>query len=415
MLHLNTWQGAWAALLLMFVGGLVVVKLTERPRIPDVAAYLLVGILLGPAALNVLSEPASSQVNQLVVNLGAVLLLFEGGRGVRLAVFRNVWLTVVLLATLGVLVSAVVVGVAAHLLLGGGWAFALLLSSVLAATDPATLIPVFQRVPIVERLEQTVASESAFNDATGAVLVFTVLGMVAQPGHLNVVHAVEVFFRSSLVGLAVGVSVGLLAQWLVSENGWGALAEYASIVMLVVAMGAFAAASALGDSGFMAAFAAGVVSGNGTYFGWTLAPDTEHDVEHFIGAITLIFRTLIFMLLGTQVDFVVVRQHLWAGLAVVAVLMFAARPLTVFACACADRKAQWRWRELLFMCWVRETGVIPAALAAVLVAKRVPGADVISAVTFLAILVTILVQASTTGLVAKRLRLLREGTTPPAP
>ncbi|MCL6548669.1 MAG: sodium:proton antiporter [Alicyclobacillus sp.] len=412
MLHLDTWQSAWMSLLLMFAGGLAVLKLTERPRIPDVAAYLLLGILIGPAGLGWLSEPAQSQVNQLVLNLGAVLILFDGGRGVQFAVLRRVWLSISLLATLGVLVSAAVVGAVAHGLLGSSWVFAVLLASVLASTDPATLIPVFQRVPIWPKLQQTVESESAFNDATTAVLVFTVLGVLQHPGQVHILGAAGEFARSALVGLAIGVAVGLFALFLLSERGWGVLQEYGSITLLTAALGAYAGASALGASGFMAAFAAGAVSGNGPAFGWPLAGHTERNVEHFGAAITLIFRMLIFILLGTQVDFAVVREYLWTGLVLVAVLMFVARPLTVLSSVLVDRAARWTWREVAFMCWVRETGVIPAALSGVLAAEGVQGAQVISAVTFLAILITILLQASTTGLVASRLGLLRDAPEP---
>jgi cell volume regulation protein A len=83
--------------------------------------------------------------------------------------------------------------------------------------------------------------------------------------------------------------------------------------------------------------------------------------------------------------------------------MFIARPLTVFACTLPDRKAKWTWRDMLFMCWTRETGVIPAALSGMVVGKEVPYADAIAAVTFLAILMTILLQASTTPHVARKL------------
>lgn len=114
----------------------------------------------------------------------------------------------------------------------------------------------------------------------------------------------------------------------------------------------------------------------------------------------------IFILLGSQVDFALMRAHLWEGLAVVAVFMFVARPATVFLCALPDRKARWSWQEMLFMCWTRETGVIPGALAGLLMGMGAPEAPLIASVTFIAILVTILLQATTTKWLAGRLGLL---------
>jgi cell volume regulation protein A len=86
--------------------------------------------------------------------------------------------------------------------------------------------------------------------------------------------------------------------------------------------------------------------------------------------------------------------------------MLIARPITVLLCAGPDRRAAWSRNELLFMCWTRETGVIPGALAGMLLAMKAPGAQVIASVTLLAILITILIQASTTRWLALKLDLL---------
>ncbi|WP_067934358.1 cation:proton antiporter [Alicyclobacillus kakegawensis] len=405
MLNLETWDGAWQALLLIFGGGVVVAKLTERPRIPDVAAFLVVGIVAGPYLLGWLSEPGQSQVNQFIINFGAVLILFDGGRAVSLRVLQEVWISVGLLATIGVLVSALVVAAAAHLALGLDWLTALLLGSVVASTDPATLIPVFSRVPIKPRLEQTVESESAFNDATASVLVFTLLDIVGSHQEVHWWQPVWGFLESAVVGLAAGLACGLAALWTISGKGWGGLHAYASIVMLVVALGSYELAEILHASGFMAAFAAGVVTGNGTAFRLPLSDLSTDHITHFGNGMTLLARMMIFVLLGSQVNFSAVSAHLWPGLLVVVVLMAMARPLTVLASTPVDRRAKWGIRDILFMFWVRETGVIPAALSGMLAARRVPGADVISSVTFLTILVTIVLQASTTGVVARRLGL----------
>jgi cell volume regulation protein A len=109
--------------------------------------------------------------------------------------------------------------------------------------------------------------------------------------------------------------------------------------------------------------------------------------------------------LGSQVDFGVVNHYLLPGLAVIVVFMAIARPATVYACALPDRKAKWERNELLFMCWVRETGVIPAALSGMIAGAGIAHADVIASVTFMAILLTIVVQAGTTAYAARRLGL----------
>jgi len=102
------------------------------------------------------------------------------------------------------------------------------------------------------------------------------------------------------------------------------------------------------------------------------------------------------------------NQYLFGGIVVVLIFMLVARPVTVFTCALPDRRARWSLNEMLFMCWTRETGVIPAALAGILLGIKAPGAPMIASVTFIAILMTILIQAPTTRWLGGRLGLLAE-------
>jgi cell volume regulation protein A len=157
-------------------------------------------------------------------------------------------------------------------------------------------------------------------------------------------------------------------------------------------------------SGLMAAFTAGLVWGNARLLGLSL-PDKETEMGHVADHISMVMRMFIFVLLGSQVNFSLLGEYIWPALAVVLTLVFVARPLAVFASALPDVRSRWSWRELLFMCWVRETGVIPAALAGMIAATGIPGADKLTAVVFMAIVFTILIQASTTAWVARRLGL----------
>ena len=116
----------------------------------------------------------------------------------------------------------------------------------------------------------------------------------------------------------------------------------------------------------------------------------------------------IFIVLGTHVDLAALGQYWLPSLLVVLVLMFVARPLVVLICTLFDREAKWEFKDKLFMMWVRETGVIPAALSGIIVSMQIQGYEIISSVVFMTILITLIVQASTTKLLAKKLDLLEE-------
>lgn len=128
-------------------------------------------------------------------------------------------------------------------------------------------------------------------------------------------------------------------------------------------------------------------------------------MSHVAENATVILRMLIFVLLGSQVDFRLLGDYFWPSAAVVLALVFVARPLAVLASALPDVKARWSRRELLFMFWVRETGVIPAALSGMIAAQGVSGAGQLSAVVFMAIVFTIVVQAGTTAWWVRKLGL----------
>jgi cell volume regulation protein A len=310
------------------------------------------------------------------------------------------------ISTVGVMITAAVTGVEAYLVLGVPWIVALLLGAALASTDPATLVPIFRQMHIRDRVAQTVMSESAFNDATSAIITFGVLAMATGARDLSPAALLVDLVKQAIVGIVAGAVLGWLAALLIAHERWSFLMEYAPLVTLMAVIGAYFAATGLQASGFMSVFVFGIVLGNKDALGFTMSAADAERLDQFIATTAFIMRLFIFILLGSQVDFTLMNQHLAGGIAVVVVLMLVARPLTVFVCALPDRRARWSLEELLFMCWTRETGVIPAALAGLLLGMNAPGARVIASVTFVAVLMTILIQAPTTRWLGGRLGLL---------
>jgi potassium/hydrogen antiporter len=382
--------------------------LAQKIRIPDVAVFLVTGIAIGPQALGLVHIGADSALNQIILLFGASYILFDGGATLRFAVLKQVWITIVVIATIGIVITAGITGLAAHFILGIPTIVALLLGATLASTDPATLVPIFRQVRIRDRVAQTVLSESAFNDAMGAILTFSVLAVATGSGTFSLTNSLLGLLEQSVIGIVAGIVLGYLAALLIAHEKMAFLAEYAPVVTLVAVIGAYFAADGLHASGFMAVFVFGIMLGNKESFGFRMEPGEAQKLDEFVLTTAFILRLFIFILLGAQVDFTLMGQYWLGGTAVVTVLMLVARPATVFLCAWPDRRARWSFAELLFMCWTRETGVIPAALAGLLLGMKAPGAQMIASVTFIAILMTILIQASTTEWLGRRLGLLEK-------
>jgi cell volume regulation protein A len=388
--------------------GTITGLLAQKTKIPDIAVFLIVGMLIGPEALGLINIKADSALNQIILLFGASYILFDGGASLRFDVLKRVWITIVVLATVGVVITATITATAAYYVLGVPLMVALLLGATLASTDPATLVPIFRQVHIRERVAQTVVSESAFNDATGAVITFGVLAVAMGTNEFSLTSSIFDLAKQSIIGIVAGLALGYLAALLIAHERWAFLAEYAPVVTLAAVIGAYFAADGLQASGFMAVFVFGMVIGNKDFFGFKMEAGEQQRLEEYVMTTAFITRLFIFTLLGAQVDFGLMGRYLVGGVIVITIFMLVARPVTVFLCALPDRRARWSLNEVLFMCWTRETGVIPAALAGLLLGMKAPGAEMIASVTFIAILMTILIQAPTTKWLAGRLGLLEE-------
>jgi potassium/hydrogen antiporter len=391
---------------LILAVGTVAGLFAQKTKIPDVAVFLVAGMLIGPQAFGLIDIKAESALYQILLLFGASYILFDGGASIRFAVIKKVWITIVIISTVGVVITAAVTSVAAHWILGAPWIVACLLGATLASTDPATLIPMFRQVRIRDRVAQTIMGESAFDDATGAIVTLGVLTVAMGTGEFSLSTSLLNFFSEAVIGIAAGAVLGYLAALLIAHERFGFFMEYAPAVTIMAVIGAYFAANGLRASGFMAVFVFGVMLGNKDSFGFKMRRAESLRLDQYVETTSFIMRLFIFILLGSQVDFALMNKYLLGGVMVVAIFMLVARPITVFACALPDRRARWSVNEMLFMCWTRETGIIPAALAGILLGMQAPGAQMIASVTFIAILMTILIQAPTTRWLGARLGLL---------
>ncbi|MGH8426561.1 MAG: cation:proton antiporter [Gammaproteobacteria bacterium] len=400
-----------AAAIILAVGSLLG-YIASRLRVPDIVLFLIAGIVLGPEVLGWINIPATSTLSWAIIIFTASYILFDGGATLELKVLGKVWLSLAIIVTVGVLITAFVTGFAASWILGLPVTVGLLLGAAMAATDPATLVPVFKQVHVRDKVAQFVVGESALNDPTGAIITLVFLALVtggaASGQHIAIGQDVLALLAQAGIGIGIGLALGYAGSFLVAHVRYGFLADYLKLVTLIAVIGGYLGATGLHASGFMAAFVAGLVMGNMHYLGLKMPHGHHARFEDFVGTTSLISRMFIFILLGSQVKLELIVRYWWEGLVVVAVFMFIARPLTVFISTLPDRRARWSWRELTFIAWTRETGVIPGALASILVGAKAPHADVLAAIIFMAILITIILQATTAKWVAGRLGLLVE-------
>ena len=390
---------------LLLIAALVARLLASLLRVPEILLLVVLGALLGPSVLDVVDVPFESLGAQLMFTLGVSMILFYGGLTLSLPLLRKVWVSLGMLAVPGILITTLVVGVAAHFAFDLPWSSAFLVGAVLSPTDPAILIPLFARSRLRPKVAQTVIAESALNDPTGAALALTLAGIVLT-GESSVAEPVTEFAVDLGISTVIGIVAGVLLSAAIASQRSGVWRESSAIAVLAVVTISFFSLDSAGGSGYLGAFLAGLIVGNMEHLGLAMHSPHEVDTHAFAFNLADIVTLIVFVVLGANIPFDELGGNLLPAIAVLAVLMLIARPMTILACVLPDRGGGWERNEIAFLCWTRETGVIPAALVGVLAGLGVPHIDVLASVVALAVVLTLLLQALPAPWLAARLGLL---------
>ena len=390
---------------LILGAGLVAQFVATFLRIPEMILLVAVGALIGPSVLGLVENPLGGVGAQLIFTLGVSMILFHGGVGISLRVISKTAFGLGMLVLPGICITAFIVALVIAPVFGVSLVVAFMIGAVLAPTDPAIVIPLLERLGLPPKVSQTVIAESAFNDVTGTVLTLTVVEVV-RSGNFTVVGPALEFCKELALGGAIGIGAGLLLAYAVASTARaGIWDESPGVAILAVVALVYFSSETLGGSAYLAAFVMGLIVGNMHEFRLGQHEESERMLEDFVGQVAEIAVLLVFVTLGMNLAFDALREYFLGGLLVMAVFIFVARPVTVLACLLPDKRGEWTRNEIAFLSWCRYTGVIPAAVASILLAEGVEGANIAASLVALAVCVTLLLQATTAGHVARRLGL----------
>jgi potassium/hydrogen antiporter len=391
-------------LAIILAAGLVCELAAGLLRLPRMVVLLGAGVVLGPFALDVLDFELGSLGAQLLFTLGVSFILFHGGLGLSLRVLSRVGVGLTLLAVPGVVLAALVTGAAATLAFGVPFEVGFLIGAIVAPTDPAILIPLFERLRLRQKVAQMVVAESAINDVVGAILALTLTGFVIAENE-SVTGPLEEFLVDLGVSTALGIAFGLVLAVVISDRRAGIWRESPVVAVLAVIAGGYFSIETAGGSGYLGAFVAGVMVGNTDALRLGMRESHKRALYSFTTIVTDLVVIFIFVAIGVNLPLDSIPDEALPALGTLAVLIFVARPLTVIAALLVDRRGRWQWEEIAFVAWTKETGVVPAALAGVVIAEGVAYENEIITVVALAVIITLVLQASTKRWLAERLGL----------
>jgi len=381
----------------LLVGALVLllsvfaVRLSVRSGLPSLLVYLGIGVAIGQAGLGIRFD--SAELTQVLGYSALILILAEGGLTTSWPGIRASVAPAAVLSTLGVVVSVLVVGVAARLVLGVSWIVALLVGAVLSSTDAAAVFSVLRRVPLPSRITGLLEAESGFNDAPVVILVTALAGQAASRGgaqqqwwQLLGMAAVELL-GGAAVGLGVGYAGGLALRRVASSSGLFSIGVVALTVL------AYAGGALAHTSGFLATYLCALLLGN-------LRLPHRHAIRGFAQALGWLAQIGLFVLLGLLASPSRLPGQLWHALAIGTVLLLVARPLAVVASMTPFGAS---WRDQVFLSWAGLRGAVPVVLATVPLTLGTPGVRWLFDLVFVLVVIFTLVQGPTLPWMARRL------------
>ncbi|MFN6561117.1 MAG: cation:proton antiporter [Nostoc sp. ChiSLP01] len=378
-------------LLLLATG---VALLSRQLRIPYVTGLVLAGLPI----TELLSRPLGLNPT-LVLNLFLPILIFEAGINTDVSRLRSTFKPIALLAGPGAMLSSGIIAVLLKFGLGLSWIPALFVGVILANTDTVSMIAVFKEIPVPPRLSTIVEGETLFNDAA-ALVAFNLVSQVYSTGSLTLLEGIQQLLFISLGGCVVGLVLGYL-----SIPVFARLDDPLSSLLLTVAvaLGTFQVGQSLGVSGAVAVVVAGLIFGN---LGLrNTSASSRITLLSFWEYASFTVNTFIFLLIGVEINL----GTLWKTLPAIifAVLAYqVGRLLTVypllFGIRWFDRPIPLRWQHLLFLGNIK--GSLSMALALSL-PTTLPGREILIALVFGSVLVSLAGQGLSLPWVVKRLKL----------
>jgi len=375
---------------LLVLLGVFASRLSSRLGVPALLLFLGLGMLAGSDGIGGI-EFTDAELAQAIGVVSLALILFDGGLSTAWDDVRPIAVRGAVLATIGVVLTAAVVGVAAAAILDVPLEVGLLLGSIISSTDAAAVFAILRarKAGLTGGIQPTLELESGANDPMAALLTVTMISVV-QGDSGNPLETAGLAILQLGLGCLLGFAAGWLAVRLINWLTVDTEGLY-PVLTLATTLGTYAGTTQLGGSGFIAAYCCGIYLGN-------------HEVIHrksiirFHAALGWLAQITMFLVLGLLVFPSRLPEVAGSALLVAVALTLLARPISVVLCLLPFRVP---WRQQAVISWVGLRGAAPIILATFPLVEGIPEAQLIFDVVFFVVLTSVLLQGTTLEPVAR--------------
>ena len=380
-------------------------KAAHRLGAPALLLFLGVGMLFGYFDIVNFN---SADFAQFIGMVAMCIILFSGGMDTKFSEIKPVMAPGVVMATLGVMVTAGIVGgfiylIAPHLGIDLTIGMSLLIAATMSSTDSASVFSILRskRQGLQQNLRPLLELESGSNDPMAYILTVMLVGIVSDGATIDWWDAVRTFIIQMAVGGVLGYGFGRITVWIMNRINIRSIPSLYSVLLLACAFFTFSFTSSVQGNGYLAVYIAGLVVGNFRIV-------YRNMLGTFFDSFTWLLQIVLFIILGlfVNVEDLLQPDVLFMGLAVGLFMIFVARPVATFTCMIPFRNFTGKART--YISWVGLRGAVPIIFALYPITNGIEGADYIFNVVFMVTIVSLIVQGTTVSSMANWLNLSYE-------
>lgn len=396
---------------LALVLGVIGQMLSIRTGFPSIVFFLVFGILVGPEFLSLIHPSEFGEGLEIIIKLCVAIVLFEAGLNLNKEEARSHGNIILLLITVGALITMIGGAVLAYFLGGLSWEMAFVYGSLVIVTGPTVVQPLLRRFKIKPKLKHILEYEGVLIDPVGALVALFVVEVILIEGNYGTAgaifgfanHITEIFqavllvVYKFLVGGILGFLGGYAATFAV-KRFYIYMEDFVDLFILASALAVYGFAEMITlDSGLVAAIVSGAIVGN-------LNIPEEEEMKKFKGKLTILVISLLFIFLAASLELDYIKDLGIYGPLIVLGLLFLVRPVEIFLLCVRSGLS---FREKMFLSFVSPRGIIAASIASIIALElhqhEIEGGDIVQGLVFLTIAISVFLQGGVGGMVSKAL------------